>query len=179
MLLQLVAVWYLVWPKVSRCNDWSCLLLLCKEKGNLMQQTHHILSFFSFLPKKSLLLLSRKGWAKYHATHILAFIYRYATQHWKYHQLWAIRRALMSMANDLRFFPPSNHISWCSIAFFKLCSTMWSTEWVIVAHWLCSDNQRWDDYQTANISPDNNGSWGAHFSICLSEIEKKSEAVAI
>ncbi len=50
----------------------------------------------------------------------------------------------MSTANDLRFFPPSNHISWCSIAFFKLCSIMWSTEWVIVAHWLCSDTQRWD-----------------------------------
>jgi hypothetical protein len=83
-----------------------------------------------------------------------------------------------------RFFAPSNHISWCSIAFFKLCSIMWSTEWVIVAHWLCSDIQRWDDYQTANTSPvsyviDNNGSWGAHFSICLSEIEKNSEAVAI
>jgi hypothetical protein len=61
---------------------------------------------------------------------------------------------------------------------------MWSTEWVIVAHWLCSDTQRWDDYQTANTSPvsyviDNNGSWGAHFSICLSEIENNLEAVAI
>jgi len=49
---------------------------------------------------------------------------------------------------------------------------------------LCSDTQRWDNYQTANTSPvsyviDNNGSWGAHFSICLSKIEKNSEAVAI